>query len=516
MNEELLALYNQSFVKLKTLSIFDNVPEYDAKTCDLCLYGINFGNMKYDSLPNLDDTDKYIIHQISGILSLVLYYDDNTNVYGPLITFKDGRRSLDICDLNPELIVALYENAENLFQQPIILSRIFDVIWISKQLKDKRNYITGEKACNCYKILFESALDARNYHFAQNILSRLHNLVLQLGKSFKGRNNHFNSLLPLLDITTTSENIFFLHTVWEFILNINWKENNNDIYQKIISQIQSYLPKEQNLCWVEKCSYLLCKIYHKLKDNTQCQNILENLAQKYIDQAEVDNHPIKKIHLLSQAIETLRRINKNPCKQKIKELCNQIQELQIQNDNYFKTVTAEVDITKEVTDLLKGYQNASFQDCILGLWLSKKYLPTQQQIKNEIADNKPTLTDFVSTSFLNHLGQTVSVANDYKEYTHKQLSRNLVYGMRIKPLLELINERFFYSKNSFSDIVLYNPMVPEGYEDIYAKGIYYFLKCQYLEAATNITTPDEKFLEGIIVTPKSLRELFLDKIPTPS
>ena len=498
MDKDLLDKYNQSFTKLKTLNVFNDVPEYDAKTCDLCLYGISFENMQYQSVPNLDDTDKFVISRISEILCLYLNSNDTTKIYNPRITFSDGRRSLDICDLNQEFVEVLYESAENLFQQPIILSRIFDVIWVSKLLKDKRNYTAGEKAYNFYKIVFQTALDAKNYYLAQNILSRMHYLVLQLGKSFKGRNNHFNSLLPLLDIPTTCENIFFLHTVWEFILNINWEKNNNDIYQKIISQIQSYLPKEQNLCWVEKCSYLLCKIYHKLKDNTQCQNILENLAQKYINHAENDNNPNKKIYFLSQAIEALRRIHKNPCKQKIEELCSQIQELQAQNDDYYKTITSEVDITKEVTNLLNDYQNASFQECIMGLWLSKRYLPTQESIQQQANSDKPSLTDFIPTSFQNHLGQTVSVTNDYKEFTYKQLARNLVYGMRIKPLLELINEKFFYSKNSFNDIVLYNPMIPEGYEELFAKGTYYFIKCQYLEAATILIPLVENSLRHIL------------------
>lgn len=155
---------------------------------------------------------------------------------------------------------ALYESAENLFQQPIILSRIFDVIWVSKLLKDKRNYTAGEKAYNFYKIVFQTALDAKNYYLAQNILSRVHNLILHLGKNFlELRNKHFNSLRPLLDIDTSDNNIYFMYTLWQIVLNINWADNNN-VYQKIISQIQKVLPTEKNIHWIENCTYLLCKI----------------------------------------------------------------------------------------------------------------------------------------------------------------------------------------------------------------------------------------------------------------
>jgi hypothetical protein len=134
----------------------------------------------------------------------------------------------------------------------------------------------------------------------------------------------------------------------------------------------------------------------------------------------------------------------------------------------------------------------------MGLWLSKNFFPTPEDIQKEITTSEQTLTDFIPTSYQNHLGQTVSVANDYKEYSHKKLSRNLVYGMRIKPLLDLLNERFSYNKDAFSSIVLYNPMVPEGYEDTFAKGIYYFIKCQYLEAATILVPLIENSLRHIL------------------
>lgn len=498
MDKDLLDKYNQSFTKLKTLNVFNDIPEYDAKTCDLCLYGISFENMQYQSVPNLDDTDKFVISRISEILCLYLNSNDTTKIYNPRITFSDGRRSLDICDLNQEFVEALYESAENLFQQPIILSRIFDVIWVSKLLKDKRNYTAGEKAYNFYKIVFQTALDAKNYYLAQNILSRVHNLIPHLGKNFPElRNKHFNSLRPLLDIDTSDNNIYFMYTLWQIVLNINWADNNN-VYQKIISQIQKVLPTEKNIHWIENCTYLLCKIYHKSKNPDKCQDVLKNLSQKYIEQAENTTHPIAQIHFLSKAIETLRRINKNPYKQKIIELYSKIQELQTQKENYLKTVTAEVDITKEVTDLLKQYQNGSFQECVMGLWLSKRYLPTKENIQHAITSDTLALTDIIPTSFQNHLGQTVSIKNDYREFTHKQMARGIVFGMRIKPLLQLLNERFFYNQNSFGSIVSFNHMIPEGYENIYAKGIYYFFKCQYLEAATILVPLIENSLRHIL------------------
>jgi hypothetical protein len=41
-------------------------------------------------------------------------------------------------------------------------------------------------------------------------------------------------------------------------------------------------------------------------------------------------------------------------------------------------------------------------------------------------------------------------------------------------------------------------MIPEGYENIYAKGIYYFFKCQYLEAATILVPLIENSLRHIL------------------
>ncbi len=522
MNEELIQKYDESFAKMKKLGVFSVLPSYDVKGCDLYLYGLNFFNLKYDEFAqHLNDFDSHILEMISGIMFLVLRADDNNQIYAPGFHCSDDKRSLILEDIENEFVVSLHNNAETVYMAPIILSRLFDVIWVRKGIKQRDVYEAGRKAFKYYNIFLDELLDADNLYVARNIFSRMHELAFSLGRQFEGLSEYLDKLLSFMEKPVSSENLFFMFSIWQKIAQINWGNKKAEILNQLVNVIEGYiLHNEENLSWQKSCSDLLCKIYFCLKDYNQQQAILEWIAQKYIDEAGRRDSPMVKIHFLSQAVDMYKRIYKNPHKDKVLELYKEIQQLQSEKDVLIQKIVHKTDITEKVKELLEKFDDKDFTTCIYGLWLNKFQLPNEEQIKKEVEKApKSALIDTITTSYQNHLGQTVYVdKGDFHEYQHKQLFRQILLQMRIRPLLTLMNEHFFYNESSIRELFSLNPFVPPEYELLYTKGIYYFLKGMFIEAASILVPLIENSLRYILsekypaIYKKDSSEIFANRI----
>lgn len=483
MNIELLEKYNNAFEKLRELGIFNTILHYDEESLYYESYWLHFLQLDYSALSQkLDSFEISVLKEIQNLLSMYLSAEDKNKIYIPHHIFN-GKRTYAIEDMSNEFTQILFEQAENISSQPIILSRIYDIIWVRKGIDNKNIYEAGKKAFEYYDLFFRELINKKNYYVAHTILSRMNVLVFSLGRQFNKRAEYCDSLLKLLDLPVDEDNLLFFCKIWELVLSINWGNDNNEILTRLAIIIEKY-ENNTSLAWQEKLSYLLIKIYKKLNLEKEQQDILEKMAERYIREAD-GVQSISKVHFLSQAIETYRRINKNPHKETIQRLLKEIQELQKNIDDEFQKVEYSIDITNEVNKVLNEYNNADFTNCIGGLWKNKFLFPNEDKMQEIIKQYpKSILVDTITPVYHNHLGQTVKVGgNDYSDYNNKQFYRNSILEVKILPLLNLINERFFFSERSFIDLFNFNPFIPPKYEDLFAKGIYYFIKRMFVESA---------------------------------
>lgn len=484
MNIELIKKYGESFEKLKRLGAFNILPHYELTDFYYEVYWSSFFQLNYSSIiSELNDFDISVLQKIKEMFTMYLSPDGTNNVYSPCCTLSDGKRSFALEDLDCEFLQVLFNQAENIYSQPIILSRLYDIIWVRKGIDRKNIFESGKKALQYYKIFCEELLAAKNYYVASIILPRIKSLVFGLGREFEEREEYCEYILKFLDCHVSENNLLFFSKVWEMIFEIRWGKDENEILTKLYQVIEQYVSCN-NLRWQEKLTDLLVKIYGRLHLETQQQDILRSMAERYIRETDTTQCMVK-IHFLSKAIDTYRRIKKNPYKNEIQKLLKEIQTLQALQGNQLQKFEYSIDISEEVNKVLDTYKDQDFQNCIGGLWTAKSFFPDREQM-DEILKKSPKsmLADLVTTLYQNHLNQTVKVGgNDFSDYQNKKSYREILLNIYILPLLNLINEKFFFTEQSFQDLFYFNPFVPAGYEKLFTKGVYYFIKKMFIEAA---------------------------------
>ena len=495
MNNELVKEYNQAFNKMKKLGVFEKTPSYSIENIDLNVFGYSFFHIDYTEYnEELNELDAKILKDIAGIM--FMFSGGLTNEFEPAIKYNNGSRSLALEDLSDEFIESLFNKANTIYKDALILSRIYDVIWS----KRKKYYKAAEIAFSNYNSLLFKAITNNNFHLAHDILPRM--MIL----AFYSKNQNIyqtmcDNLLKLNDLTITEDNLFCLYSVWNNVVKINWQDKRDNIYNQITKNIENYIyNNEVSINWQELCSNILCSIYAKLNNFEKQAEILEWIANRFIEVSNIHTLPMQRYFWLSKAIEAYKRINKNPHKDKIDKLYKQIQILQKQKNTPYQLISHKIDISEQVKQVCERYKDFDFGSCLYGLWHNKIFLPNEDKIKEiEKTSYSGFLIKYFKCSYENHLGQTVlCTSDDNNTFTLIKYYRHLFFEIYIIPILDIINERFFYKKHSFEELVIYNPLIPEGYEELFLRGLFYFFKGYHIEAATILIPLLENSLRHIL------------------
>lgn len=92
--------------------------------------------------------DKDELEVIANFMSMNIDCDDKASPYKPLYIWE-AQRTFALDDISPDMANFLWKNIEKNIDNNIILSRIFDALWVTKKL-GKNNVSAGEKACRYY------------------------------------------------------------------------------------------------------------------------------------------------------------------------------------------------------------------------------------------------------------------------------------------------------------------------------------------------------------------------------
>ena len=519
MNTELVEKYTLALTKLKELGALDILPEYKMSDFYYEVYWSKFFQLDYSSIiAELNEFETLLLKKLQGMFSMWLSSEGEDRIYCPMYVSSDGKRSFSLEYLDNEFLQALYNQAESLFTQPIMLSRLYDIIWVRKGIEQKSLYEAGKRAFQYYKIFCEELLNVKNYHVAYIIVPRLRALAFGLGKNFKGREDYCDYILKFLDYSVSDDTLFFLYQTWKIIFEIRWGKDESRILTQLYQVIEKCV-NHTNLSWQERLTNLLGKICRRLNLEEKQRDILEKMAERYIYEANQPNYMVK-IHFLSRAVDTYRKIKGYPHKGKVTKLLEEIQKLQPIQGSQFKEFKYSIDISEEVEKVLSQYKDKDFQNCIVGLWANKRFFPNKEEMEKIIKEYpKSILAEAVTTSYQNHLGQTVKIGgNDFSDYQNRKMYRELILDIHIMPLLDLINERFFFTEQGFQDLFFSNPFIPEGYEKLFTKGVYYFIKKMFIEASCILVPLLENSLRYVIsetnptINKKDNIEVFQNKI----
>lgn len=464
----------------------------------------NISNLLYTKCENYPE-DKDELKIIANFMSMHLDEEDISIPYKQL-NIAETERSFTLEDVDAKIANTIFENIEKNIDNNIILSRIFDILWVTKKL-GKNNVIAGEKACKYYIDYLQWLFEIKEYVKAGKIVKRYIALGLSLPKSSTEYKKIFDYFEKWIQYTLTSENEYFLLAIYEiYCTKISLGEKNEKISEIVLCNAEKYI--DDNISsnkdiLLQRYVYIIAKIARKTKQSNRHDNIWLKFSKYYYEKSKTDKNLHRQIDFLKKSNECLRRIPGSLYKDLLDSNQIQIDELQSKiPENMHIIKSTPIDITKEVINSKQMISNLNIGDALLILAKQMNWIPEEYVKEHSLASTIEKISNCVTYT---HNGQPKNTSSfSFSEQRFIDSYYQLFVAAIIQPMLDVLNEEHFITKSLLQDVTKTNPFIPNGYETIYAIGLYYFLTKNYLEAA-NILVPAFE---------NSLRYLVSKKHPT--
>ena len=155
----------------------------------------------------------------------------------------------------------------------------------------------------------------------------------------------------------------------------------------------------------------------------------------------------------------------------------------------------------------KNIAGKSFQDSLKEIAKCIVSIPTLQDI--ERVNSQGILSDIFSTNILDEKGFTASVIDD--RHSHPMSFYMTVQWFwahtcthALNPMLSRIALEHFFTIQDLLPICAYNPFVPIGREIIFAKGLYYFLKQDFITSSSLLVPQLENSFRNLLYGTKPI------------
>lgn len=434
-----------------------------------------------------------IVNAISYMFSFIIAPDSEDNPYP---TFESDRLKEIICRW-------IYNNIELITDNIYVLSRVFDVLWICKKLKEN-NVKSAEKAVFLYKKCIDDCLKDKDYFSASFYAKRFYGLAIKL-KNSKARFCLFDSFEEYAKIHLEQKNELFLRMILQKIFNMGIDEKvKKHIVESFENAIKNRSVSEEIASFDAN---ILFSFFRRNKEYKRIADLCLSVGDYYGDLAQNEENPYRQMYFLEKAIKVLKQIEGNLFKEKIDAFYKKIQDVQpvllcsMVELNVPIPEEARSNIEKEYNDAFESISGELFEKDLLR-FSNRIVLPRRETI--ESYESVSVLSQIVTSNLVDSRGRRIrkneaGFSLERQEYRHIYYQMS-IFDVCISPMTSALNEKYNFS---FTDLLPYtygNMFVEDGQEEIYARGMYYFLKGMYIEAASLI----------VPVIENSLRELLKD------
>lgn len=280
------------------------------------------------------------------------------------------------------------------------------------------------------------------------------------------------------------------------------------------SIVESFENEIRKLSFVEGVisldSKILFSFFRRDRNYKKIADLSLFLGDYYEDLSQKEENPYRQMYFLEQAIQILKQVEGNPFKEKISDFYKRIQDIQpitLCSMVEIKTPIPEetrIIIEKQYDDAFKAISGDSFENDLLN-FSNRIILPRRDTI--ESYESASVLSQFITSYLVDTKGRRIR-KNEAEFSFEKQQHRHLLYQMEIfdtciSPMTNAINEKYNFS---YMDLLPYTykcMFIENGQEEIYARGMYYFLKGMYIEAASLIVPVIENSLRELLKDTKS-------------
>lgn len=450
----------------------------------------------------LSEEEQEIFILLKKLVSLGVKYIDGEAVFSPAIEIYGKGRSFGLQDMTEDDYMVL-EKVE-ISRLPVLLqARVADILWT-----ERKDYKIVPVAIKAYHELYNITFDLENWPTCLRYIKRSITLAAKTG-SKRLYDEYREELFDKVIEVNGEDKYFFSISVIEFLILQKWKD-----CDPLIIVLDNIIAKsEDNVHKAELAYGLKSKLFSKRQDNDAMTENNLQLALFYEKSADkVWENDVQGIfnaeRYLQKAIFLYRN---NGSTEKGASVHRKLLDLQKQIPKFMIPITAKCDSTKNYEKIVQLFENLSFKEHIIRIIQCVQFSSKENLKKKVLEDAVNPFACLFGSGIKNGKGQTLidippldihnpeSDIDILEMHMHQNalMREEIQGGFSLKVAIDLLNERFEYTKNDLKFIIEGNPIIPEGRENIFLSALYYGLKGDIYVALHILAPQTEKLFRCI-------------------
>ena len=286
----------------------------------------------------------------------------------------------------------------------------------------------------------------------------------------------------------TKDNLYLIRSSIELLI----KHSTSAEAEFCLEKLEKLVQKTEGEYVQQEALYNAAIAVAKHLDNKRkVEELLAHKAEMFELEAHGENDIHREVYLLRRAASIY--ILLPTYKEKWKSLSQEIEQKSPRLLDALVPIRFEYKANKEyITRSINAVSNKSFRECLKELAKCINILPFEKQIE-EMKSQKGLLSDLFSSTILDEKGFTAATITDKNKHPMSFYTDLNFYWFSmcihcINPMLHTINQEHFFTYQDLIPFCTDNPFVPEGRIEIFANGLYYFLK-QDIITSTALLVP---------------------------
>jgi len=448
--------------------------------------------LRYDSLffakakeaEAAGDMKGYEVFSLLGaVSSFMLRSESHDEPFGPKAVFRDSRSAIIEDITGPQLDIL--KDIVPTIKDPEMRARVSDVLWVAK-----RDFHMAELAVESYLESAKTWEDPENWPNAAERIERATRIAVSLGPRNKEFAQVFTQIEGVLDRYKGGDPSFFSAKMMRLLLEFGHGEPRK--YVALAEKASLRAESEGN--WHKARSYWEIKErWHDREKNLEAKRDAQvKAAETYVKEAESaltrqsPSYMAASTHL-ERAIEAHRRISNKP---RAEELHQLLLKYQTQSVKELKPVSTKLEMPEKVREAIdeavSTVKGKGFHDALFDLALMLR-LPTVESLrkKAEKSASDHPLQHMVTAFTVDGHGKVVgrrpsmlsSDPDEVKEALRAEMflqagfSETIDVQWVLQPVMQQIVQEHSPRLTDFLAVVSNHPLVPDGREVLYAKGL---------------------------------------------
>jgi hypothetical protein len=418
---------------------------------------------------------------LGAATSMMLKLDSKTDPFAPIMVFRTGRSAIldDISDAHVEVLREWLPDIGD----PELRARIADIVWMRK-----RDYRAAQTAIDAY---LESAKTLEHPEHWPATVERTER-ALQLAVSLGRKSGHFAKIVAhiesVLDKYQGEDPLFLSARMMELLQRY---EQGDPVKYAALAEKAAMIAESQHEWHRARQLWDIKAKWHKLgKDPDSARASALKSAETYIQEAEDAKQRDGSGYLvasafLQQAIEALRRIEGTT--PRVESLHRTLLDYGQKSLAEMKTFSSSIDISKSVEEAQQRVKGKTIREALFAL----AFLVSPPDVKQLHAQSEKMVAEtplqhLFAAAIVNSSGKVIgrkpsAVSNDPAEIEEAMQAEMFGNALRfqgvyaqalIDPARHQINREHNVRLNDVLPIVVNNPFVPSGREEIFLHGLY--------------------------------------------